>query len=1370
MGPEHRIEEHLTKSDIFDGDELKYNIWRKRLVNKLKYHGVHYLLEKPFKEEDFVAPEGETTEGKKVREHNLAREMKSDCLAQEIISRRVSEDLENSLLEFTNATQMIDFLDLQYQRKDVQSLGLIKRELYNLKKENFPNLNALFTKFDKLYKDYETILGPQVTLNKIFELIYAVNDRFKAVKDSFRLMNTVQLEALTVQEVKRMFLNAEIQIRSEELDNAELGESNIQAAFVTKSRNIQNRSNQHKFDFRKGTKNRRTCFFCSKRGHYKHECPEYLASKEGEKDNRGRQKFTRERESHANLSEGVPFSMTLDTGATDHMVKDLSVLTDAEKLPEAKKIWTADENNYLLATHKGNLKLKSVVGLKKYKNLEWYDVLFVPNLKRSLISIRQLDDEGKKAVFSGNCCTVYDKSGEILLQGTRISSLYVADNLIILEKKYGLLCESKSELALWHRRLGHIGYSGLQKLIEKNMANGICLTYSKDDVEFCEPCIMGKQNRKPFIICEIPRATRLLEVVHSDLCGPMPVSTHMGEKYFVLFTDGFSHQIVPYLLKTKSEVTERFIQYEKMVTSKFLEKITRFRCDNGGEFSSQRFQDVCKTKGISIEYTVPYTPEQNGVSERMNRTVVEKARTMLTESDLPEFLWGEAVMTACYLVNRSPTSALAENKTPYEIWNGKKPDLSKLKIFGCVAYVHIPSQLRTKFQPKSRKCRFVGYSANGYRLWDPEKRKIIHARDVIFNENALMTDHVVSCKNLRDLAPSNLVDRTEIVDRFPIIPSFLDDPSNIVQGDGNLTNLREINQFESEHESSIESFYDADDEGNQEVEPEERGPIYVVQENGTSRKSLRSKNPPNRLTYNALMTKIDENDDEIPQFIHQLQKRPDWPLWQMAIKEEMQSIEEMGTWDVVDMIPNGFKAVNSKWVFNIKMDNGQQRYKARLVAKGCSQRPGFDFDETFAPVVKLTTIRIFLAIANFKAYIVHQMDVKCAYLNGSLREDIYMKLPPDSAGLVKLVKLNRSLYGLKQSGKCWNDEFTRKVSEMGFKSCLLDPCFYMNKEKQVYMILYVDDILICGPDENMIKNVKLKLSESYKMKDMGHVKKFLNMEISRNLNEKILEISQAEYVSKILRLYGMENSNSVGTPIDPNVNWTENSSPETTQPYRELIGSLQYLAQVSRPDINVAVNILSQYQSRPKELHWNGLKRILRYLNGTKHYKLTYRAENDKPLEGYADANYGGDTYDRKSTSGFCFKAFGDLVSWNTKKQNTISLSSTEAELVALSHSSKEGIWLSNLMEEIGICCKPVTVFEDNQPCICLVNENRISQRIKHIDIKYLFIRDHIKNNNLKVQWISTEDQIADVLTKPLTAISFKKHVRNMKLEGGVVK
>lgn len=506
--------------------------------------------------------------------------------------------------------------------------------------------------------------------------------------------------------------------------------------------------------------------------------------------------------------------------------------------------------------------------------------------------------------------------------------------------------------------------------------------------------------------------------------------------------------------------------------------------------------------------------------------------------------------------------------------------------------------------------------------------------------------------------------------------------------------------------------------------------------------------------------------DEIPQTIERLKIREDWPLWKRAIDEELESLKENRTWTVVNGIPSGFKAINSMWLFSIKDGESVPRYKARLVAKGCSQRYGFDYHETFAPVAKMTSIRTILSIAVVKGMLIHQMDVKTAFLNGKLNEEVYMKLPTDESGERVFCRLNRSIYGLKQASRSWNQRFDEVVKKLSFNRLRSDTCVYVSNDVALYIVLYVDDILIAGMDSVRIEEIKQELSQRFRMKDLGEVKTFLGLEIERDFSSKQMKISQKNYVQKILCRFGMENCNSISTPMGPNENWMKNDDPPTEQPYKALLGCLQYLALISRPDISSAVSILSRFQSCATERHWSGLKRVLRYLRGTTELYMLFDAHEDNvALQGYADADFAKQFDDRKSNSGHIFQVFGNMVSWATKRQQTVSLSSTEAEFVSLCNAAKEGIWLSSLLGEMGIATGTFTIYEDNVPCISIAEEPREHQRSKHIDIKYMFLRDMIQAKKLRVKYVPTSEQLADIFTKPLGRQQFEKILEFLRLK-----
>lgn len=369
----------------------------------------------------------------------------------------------------------------------------------------------------------------------------------------------------------------------------------------------------------------------------------------------------------------------------------------------------------------------------------------------------------------------------------------------------------------------------------------------------------------------------------------------------------------------------------------------------------------------------------------------------------------------------------------------------------------------------------------------------------------------------------------------------------------------------------------------------------------------------------------------------------------------------------------------------------------------------------------------------------------------------------------RVLKLNRALYGLKQASRMWNDRFNEFMMKIGFERCESDRCLYTKNDsgKWVYILLYVDDLLIICMDIRKIEIIKRLLSKQFEMTDVGPVGTFLGIHIEQNTQKKTIGMSQHHYLKNVLRKFDMDKCKSASTPIEKGLHLDKcDSNITSNQPYRELIGCLTYATLTSRPDLCAAVNYFSGFQSCFADTHFTHAKHILRYLQGSIDMKMEYQKHNEFDiLLGYTDADWGGDRNDRKSTSGYVFKVFGNVVSWASRKQATISQSSTEAEYIALAHAINEAKWIKSLLGEIGININiPITIFEDNQSCIRIAEEPREHKRMKHIDIKYCFIRDEIANGIIRVQYKPTAEQTADIMTKGLGRILFIKHRNDLNL------
>jgi hypothetical protein len=475
----------------------------------------------------------------------------------------------------------------------------------------------------------------------------------------------------------------------------------------------------------------------------------------------------------------------------------------------------------------------------------------------------------------------------------------------------------------------------------------------------------------------------------------------------------------------------------------------------------------------------------------------------------------------------------------------------------------------------------------------------------------------------------------------------------------------------------------------------------------------------------------------------------------------------MGTWKIVPR-PKNKPVVKNKWVFDLKTNELGEvvRYKARLVAKGFTQTQGIDYDETFAPVLRGESLRYLISYAAENNLEIHHMDVETAFLNGDLSEEIYMEIPEGYDRVEKgtVCRLQKTLYGLKQASREWNTKFSQELKRHGFKQCVTDPCVFIggNSVDKTLIGVFVDDNVIVGKPHRILE-AKAILNNLFKMKDLGVLKKIVGIRVIDSDNR--ISMDQEEYIKDILSKFNMGNCKPISTPLAiKNRNHKENNElfqDETL--FKQLVGSLIYLSNNTRPDICYAVNQLARNMQKPRIEDWNNGKRILRYLQGTKELKLNYSKKKEE-LYGYSDASYAEDTKDRKSTSGFVFMKNGGALAWKSKKQKIISLSSMEAEYIALTDAVKEGKWLKKFEVEVDRKDTTLVILEDNQSAIKTANNKIINDRSKHIDVRYHFIREEIESESIKLVYCPTEIMVADIMTKSLGKIAHERLRKSMGL------
>ncbi|XP_051163516.1 uncharacterized protein LOC127282958 [Leptopilina boulardi] len=1099
----------------------------------------------------------------------------------------------------------------------------------------------------------------------------------------------------------------------------------------------------HKQNFQGKDRETRHCFFCKKPNHVKKECFKYKKWKEKQdKEDKANKvsecldefnefcKLVREEHSDQEIKGKTCLSASeiksdkdcwyVDSGATSHMTTSKDTFDDYD--PSVKGfVQLADSGKSCEVKGKGSGTIKCIVD-GYLKEIKIHNVLYVPSLSSNLLSVIKLTKEGYSLNFEENSCKVIKEGKVQAVAYSEIGAngLYKiktdADKACIVKNKlngkHGTDCQH-----VWHRILGHRDLQAIKDLSEKGLAVGISV---KDCgiQEVCECCVKGKMARKPFPKESQGRTMETFDLLHTDVCGPIQTVTPSKKRYIITIIDDYSRYSTVRFMEHKNEAGNIIKQFVEMVKTQFNKTPKCIRSDRGKEYVNQDLQNYLKNKGVKLQYTVSYSPQQNGVAERKNRSLLEMARCMMLDANLEKKYWAETVNTANFLQNRLPTRITA--KTPYELMYSNKPDLKNLHIFGCDAYAQIPKELRRKLDDKAEKLTFIGYSeeSKGFRLLDKKTDRIKVSRDVIF----LDKNQQVKNSNEAELIISE--------EKF-----------------SETTEEDKIDNNISETESSSSD----DQNDTQPTEP---------------RRSRRINKgvPPERFMASSNLATQKIND---PKSRNEALSGSNNQEWQKAMDEEISSLSKNKTWDIVPA-PEDRDIVTCKWIFKSKQNQEGKttRYKTRLVARGFSQKYGTDYDEVFAPVVRQTTFKILLAIAGQENLIIKHYDAKTAFLNGDLDQTIYMTQPEGYEIFkdnVKLVcKLKKGLYGLKQSAKLWNEKLNSILLNFKFLQSQTDSCFYIKRTKEnvIFVIIHVDDFLIASKSIEKINETAEFLKGKFQLLDLGFLHCYLGIEVRRN-SDGIYCIKQSQYIDNILKRFGLEDAKISNIPLDPGyikIDKEDQPIMEESEKYQQLIGALLYLAVNTRPDITASVIILSQNNKHPTSADWTETKRIGRYLKGTRDYELILgQRGKEEGLVGYADADWAENRKDRKSNSGYLFKYLNATISWGCRKQTCVALSSTEAEYIALAEACQECIWIRRLLEDfLNYKQGPTTIFEDNQSCLKFLSNKKFSHRTKHIDTKFHFVKQLKENRTLNFEYCPTDRMLADMLTKPLSRIKLR--------------
>ena len=715
--------------------------------------------------------------------------------------------------------------------------------------------------------------------------------------------------------------------------------------------------------------------------------------------------------------------------------------------------------------------------------------------------------------------------------------------------------------------------------------------------------------------------------------------------------------------------------------------------------------------------------------------------------NIPNYMWGEAVRHATYLINRVPTRAL-KNQTPYESLKKRKPSIGHLKVFGCIAHAKIDAAHVRKLDDRSQTLVHLGTEpgSKAYRLYNPTTRRVVVSRDVIFNEKA--------CWKWK----GDEKEKTNEPGMFQLSWGTTMDvghgPFSITPQQEEVTEVAADGVVDTSESATIGVYDQVEgDAGSEETEIPEL------------RRSTRQTSRPSYLDDYLLMANLEcemlllSLCDE-PRSYQEASKNK---RWRLACSDEIESINKNETWVLIDK-PPGVKVIGLRWVFKIKRDADGKiiKFKARLVAKGYVQELGIDFDEVFAPVARIETIRLLIGLAAARGWEIHHLDVKTAFLHGELNEDVYVSQPEgfEKKGEEhKVYKLSKALYGLRQAPRAWNTKLDQILKGLDFKKCSKESSVYRKEEgKQLLIVaIYVDDLFITGNSLRSIMEFKASMSKKFEMSDLGKLTYYLGIEVRQGADG--IEIKQEAYARRILEEARMDVCNSTEIPMEFGLKLckaTEEAEFDATV-YRRRIGSLRYLMH-TRPDLAFSVGILSRYMHSPRVSHGNALKQVLKYLQGTMGYGLKFKKDGPQILTGFSDSSHNTDSDDGKSTTGHLFCFGSTPITWCSQKQETVALSSCEAEFMAATEAAKQAIWLQDLMSEItGKKVAKTLIRVDNKSAIALTKNPVFHRRSKHIHKKYHFIRECVERGLIDVEYVPGKDQLADILTKALAKIQFKE-------------
>ena len=964
-------------------------------------------------------------------------------------------------------------------------------------------------------------------------------------------------------------------------------------------------------------------------------------------------------------------------------------------------------------------------------------------------------------------------------------------------------------------------------------------TLSRELQRSCAVCPHARMKTAPFSRNDAkPKlVTAFGDRVHMDLCGPLPPSNPHGFCYGSIFVDAYSLHLGAYCLRTKDEHVVIHKQYCADMANHGGMSIQHFHSDNGGEFCSKDYATAIRDQGALKTTTVPYTPNQNALAEGAFWKLFCMVRSFLIHSGMPKSFWAHAYLLAAYVLNRLPRIMRGGHVTStYSILNnGRLPELRHIRVFGCMAHALIDKANRdTKLGDVAVTGFNLGPSRyqRGWHLWVPGSNKFIVTRTARFDEHILYK-HATSVLPVR--SPSADLEDDDSDDDVPPVraPTPQVPPANqcrtpgcclrlwhlgpcgtapVVPADGaaglpsahlrhrgppsagvaspaapiqaHLTKTSRTLQLGEQPQALY--WADLYDQVGPELSAELWSPPLPAEETDI---------PAIDAFANLKGQKLTKQEDGtfssvmIPRNYNDLEKSPQRDSWYKAMQSEYDSHIKAGTWQLVpaDSIPPGRKTVGSTWAFDVKKnpDGSISRYKARFCAQGFSQLEGWDYQNTFSNTVRLETIRVILALAAALGLKLTCVDIVTAYLNGTLKEKVYMRQPrgfeqrgKDNEPLVCL--LLRSIYGLKQSGACWEARLVSELIKIGFSRCEVDPCLFKLERAAnaiIYVAAYVDDLVLASSSQELRDEVVQALRDIFDVKDIGDLTYVLGTAVHQDLQAGTVSLDQSLYIEEMMQTFlpnEMSDKKFTSLPCNDQILLLDNqtSASDIDPLYRRGVGKLNWLVSVSRPDLAYTLSVLGRFNNCGGAPHMVALYKAMRYAYGTRHYKLTFGAGRgtelfksisshcditpdilrEDELIVFTDASQGG----ARPMAGYVIWYLGGPISWSAYRLPHTTLSSCEAEYMAATRATTTTTALRALLEFTGKqVTGPTLILCDNISAVMLSESNKSSKTMKHIATRIAYLREAVDNKSVLLHHIRTAGMLADIFTKPLGTAQF---------------